>query len=73
MTNIISHSRHYERAEEKAKWFQLLSIEERMHMLCSFTDMILKNNPEILELKNVKPTSGNVRILRKATGRTKRI
>lgn len=68
MTNIISHSRHYETAEEKAKWFQSLSLEERMDMLCSFTDMILENNPEILELKNVKPTSERFRILRKAPG-----
>jgi hypothetical protein len=68
MKKIISHSRLYETAEMKAKWFQSLSLEERMDMLCSFTDMILQNNPNIMELKNVKPTSRRIQILRKSPG-----
>ena len=66
MNNIISHSWQDETLEAKARWFQSLSLEERMDMLCFFTDMILENNPNIMELKNnVKSTSRRIRILRK--------
>jgi hypothetical protein len=65
MNNIISHSRQDETPEAKARWFQTLSLKERMDLLCFFTDMILQNNPKILELKNVKSASRGIRILRK--------
>ncbi len=66
MNNIISHSWLDKTPEAKARWFQSLSLEERMDMLCFFTDMILENNPNIMELKNnVKPTSKRIRILKK--------
>lgn len=64
--NNISHSRVDETPEAKARWFQSLTLSERMDMLCSFTDMILQNNPKIMELKDAKSTSGSFRILTKS-------
>lgn len=64
----ISHSRHAETALAKARWFQSLSLEERMEMLCVFTDLILDNNPQIMEQKRAKPVEGRVRVLSKPSG-----
>ncbi len=66
MYKKISHNREDESPEAKARWFQSLSLEERMDLLCYFTDLALEANPEILEQKNAQPTPGSVRILRKA-------
>lgn len=68
MVPRISHNRQDESPEAKARWFQSLSLQERMDLLCVFTDLILQNNPAIMELKNAEPASGSVRILRKAPG-----
>jgi hypothetical protein len=35
------------KAKAKARWFQSLTLSERMDMLCSFTDLILFNKPTI--------------------------
>lgn len=63
MIPSISHNRQDETLEAKARWFQSLSLVERMDLLCSFTDLILINNPKILDLKNVEPTWGSFRIV----------
>jgi hypothetical protein len=68
MNNTISHNWQDESPEAKARWFQSLSLKERMDMLCFFTDMILQNNPKLMELKNVKPASRRIRILTKSSG-----
>ena len=65
MEKRISHSRSDETPEAKARWFQSLSLTERMEMLCNFTDMILQNNPNIINQKNVKQITGRIRILTK--------
>jgi len=44
----ISHDRADEDSRAKAAWFQSLSLQERMELLCEFTDMILENNPGII-------------------------
>jgi uncharacterized ferritin-like protein (DUF455 family) len=62
--NVI-HSRDAETIEAKALWFQSLSIEERMDVFCSFTDLILQNNPGILESKNAEPVAGRIQVLTK--------
>ena len=59
----ISHDRQEETIEAKARWFQSLSLEERMDLLCFFTDLILENNPDILEQKDAQPIPGRVRVL----------
>lgn len=68
MNYTISHSWQDESPEAKARWFQSLSLVERMDMLCFFTDMILQNNPKIMESKNVKSTSRRICIFTKSPG-----
>ena len=66
MKQSISHSRTEETPEAKARWFQSLSLTERMELLCMYTDLILSANPAILESKDVKPIAGLVRVLSKS-------
>ncbi len=65
MNKAISHDRLQETPEAKARWFQSLSLTERMELLCQFTDMILDVNPKIIETKDAKPIAGRVRVLSK--------
>jgi hypothetical protein len=62
----ISHERQEETLEAKARWFQALPLVERMEMLCTFTDLILSANPQIVELKDAQPVTGRVRVLTEA-------
>jgi hypothetical protein len=64
----ISHDRQQETPEAKARWFQSLSIAERMDLLCFFTDLILMNNPHIVEQHDAQPTTRRVRILSTTPG-----
>ena len=59
----VSHDRSEESLEAKARWFQSLSIKERMELLCEFTDMILALNPDIVEQKDAQPVAGRVLVL----------
>jgi hypothetical protein len=61
----ISHDRQEETLEAKARWFQSLPLSKRMDLLCFYTDLILANNPRIVEQKDAQPTSGRVRVLSK--------
>ena len=63
----ISHDRQEETLEAKARWFQSLSLSERMDLLCFFTDLILSNNPEVVEQKDAQPIAGRVRVLSKVS------
>ena len=65
MDKAISHDRQEETPEAKARWFQSLSLAERMDVLCVFTDLILANNPEVVEQKDAQPVAGRVRVLSK--------
>lgn len=66
MERAVSHSFAEETPEAKARWFQSLSLTERMDMLCDFTDMVLSLNPKIVEKRNVNSITGRVQILEKA-------
>ncbi|HWQ34121.1 MAG TPA: hypothetical protein VNQ79_14825 [Blastocatellia bacterium] len=66
MEPAISHNRQEETPEAKARWFQSLPLAERMELLCFFTDLILENNPEIVNAKDAQPIAGRVRVLSKA-------
>ncbi|NIW80677.1 MAG: hypothetical protein GWN16_14985 [Calditrichae bacterium] len=68
MNKYISHSWDDETPEAKARWFQSLSLSQRMEVLCSVYEMILQNNPRIMEFKNAEPTTRSIRILRKSSG-----
>jgi len=63
MSRWISHGREEESIEAKARWFQSLTLEERMRLLCEFTDLILANNPDIVEQKHVEPVEGRIRVI----------
>lgn len=65
MDKGISHGRQEETPEAKARWFQSLSLSERMDLLCAFTELILANNPKIVEQKDAQPITGRVRVLSK--------
>ena len=65
MTKGISHDREEESIESKARWFQSLSLSERMELLCSFTDLALEINPKLPELKDDQQTKKRIRIISK--------
>ena len=64
----VSHTRQEEEPEAKARWFQSLTLSERMEMLCSFTDLILANNPSVADTKNDQSASRRVRVVSKTQG-----
>jgi hypothetical protein len=66
MTGTISYDRQEETIEAKARWFQSLSLNDRMELLCSFTDMVLAVNPRIMDRKDAQPVAGRIRVLTKA-------
>jgi len=59
----ISHDWKEETFEAKARWFQSLSFEERFDIFCEFTDLILENNPSVIDGKDATPIAGRVRVL----------
>ena len=59
----VSHDFEEETLEAKARWFQSLSMTERMDVLCMFTDMVVGVNPKIMEQNNVKSVAGRVLVL----------
>ena len=61
----VGNNYSLETPEAKARWFQSLSLSERMDLLVTFTDLILENNPQIAEIDHAQPTSGRVQILRR--------
>jgi hypothetical protein len=66
MERKVTHNRQSETPEAKARWFQSLSLEERMELLDSFTDLILEVNPKIVEQKSAQPVKGRIRVISKA-------
>jgi hypothetical protein len=63
MELTISHDRQQETPEAKVRWFRSLSLSERMEYLCSITDLIVENKPQVLRKKYAQPASGRVRVL----------
>lgn len=59
----VSHDWQQETLEAKARWFQSLSLRERMEYLCCITDLVLENNPRIMDLKNAEPVAGRIRVV----------
>ncbi len=68
MINAISHNRMDEELVSKARWFQSLSLEERMALLCEYSEMILSVNPRIVERKSAQPIKGRVLVLSETRG-----
>jgi hypothetical protein len=65
MNKSVSHSFADESIDAKAKWFRMLSIEERMNILVEFTNLIFENNPEVVKKKHAGQASDRVRVLSK--------
>jgi hypothetical protein len=63
MSQQISHNREDESLEAKAQWFQALSLEERMDLLCEFTELVLENNPKVTEVGRAQSSTGRVCVL----------
>ncbi|MBI4749499.1 MAG: hypothetical protein HY774_13500 [Acidobacteria bacterium] len=64
MPFVVTHEfQEEETLASKAQWFQSLSLEERMELLCEFTDLILETNPQILMAKNAQPITGRVCVI----------
>jgi hypothetical protein len=64
MIGSVSHDMAEETPEKKAEWFQSLTMEERMEVFCSLTDLILAINPQIMEQKSAEPVPGRIQVLR---------
>ena len=63
MNTSVSHDRADERPEAKARWFQSLSLSERMALLCSFTDLALAVREDLPDKKDAQPTAGHIQVL----------
>jgi hypothetical protein len=59
----VSHDRSEETMEAKARWFQSLSLSERMDMLYAFTDLALSVNRALQERQHAEPVAGRIRVL----------
>jgi hypothetical protein len=59
----ISHDRGEESLDAKARWFQSLSLQERIDMLNEWTEFVLQNNPTLIGVKDAIPVEGRVRVL----------
>lgn len=66
MLTSISHDRADESMEAKARWFQTLSIEERLEFLCELVDMALEVRPQLAEPADATCAEGSLRIVRAA-------
>ena len=64
MTGTISHDRSAESIEAKARWFQSLSMQQRLDLLDQFVDLALALNPHIVEDKCPHPIPGRIQVLR---------
>ncbi len=65
MKPAVSHDRSQETPEAKARWFQSLTMEERMQVFADFMNLILSLNPTIAKKKYVEPAKEGVQIVRK--------
>lgn len=66
MERTITHERSEETAEAKARWFQSLTLSERMEILCAYYELFLSANPRIIDRKDAQPVKGRVLVLSKA-------
>ena len=63
MIQRVSHSRDDESLEAKARWFQSLSLAERMDLLCEYTDLVIENNPKVAESGRAQSSTERIRVL----------
>ncbi len=67
MKLTLSHDFIDESLADNARWFASLTVEERMAWLDEWTEILLQNNPGVLEKFSDDSTfKGSVCVLRKA-------
>jgi len=62
MTNSISHDRADESLEAKARWFQSLTMEQRMDVFQQIMELALAVNSRLMERKNAQRPQGPFRV-----------
>lgn len=63
MNLSISHDRGEESPDAKARWFQSLTVEERMQIFCSVIDLAVQVTPSLLEGSHAQPIAGRVQVI----------
>jgi len=63
MVGEVSHNRDDESLEAKARWFQSLTMSERLAAFAEFYNLALALNPDLVRLKDVPAPSACVRVL----------
>ena len=64
MEKRILYGREAETPEAKARWFQSLSLDERIDLFCEWYELALENNPDIVKSKPFpQPASGRILIV----------
>jgi hypothetical protein len=57
----VSHDRSDESALADARWFRSLTLEERMALLCEYTDLARSVQPDLAsKRKHAQPTHGRI-------------
>ena len=65
MEGSLSHDRSEETPEGKARWFQSLTMEERLAVFMDAFRLSLAINPGIMKVKDARPLREGVQILAK--------
>ena len=63
MNVSVSHDRLEESMESKVRWFRSLSFNERMELLCIFTDLALSIQPDLPNRRHVESASKRIRVI----------
>lgn len=63
MSSGVSHNRREETIEAKARWYQGLTLAERMDLFCAYTDLALEMNPRLPDTKHAQQIEGHIRVL----------
>lgn len=63
MVASISHRWEEETPEAKARWFQSLSVAERLDLFCTMTELVLSVNPSLGDRKHAEPVEGRSQVI----------
>jgi hypothetical protein len=62
----ISHDWADKSPEAKARWFQSMTVEQRIDMFNEFTDFMFELNPRIADAKpHAQPIPGRIQVLKR--------
>lgn len=64
MLKTVSHDRSEETMAAKVRWFQTLSVEERLEYLCALADLALEVRPQPMEPADAAHATRSLRIVR---------